>query len=292
MNYIHHLNAFFARVKYDNNLSTSHVSLYMALFQYWNFNRFNNPFPVYRANIMQASKVGSKNTYHKCIKELHQAGYIVFHPPLSKFLPAKITMLRFDLPKAEQQYKQLHLFKSGKEDSMCLKNGMDSVPDLTTTRPKSEPIYVPKMGHNIKLNNKQINSVYETHKIFDLNKKINDATNEIARGENYDEDCNTASPGGSVVSGDSGSIRKGFLGKLTLPELETFFQQNDYPLLEAKKFFYYNEAKGWMLNDKIQITDWKSIAHKWMIKALEDKHKNSNTNHLHTDNDKNYSEPL
>src|SRR5688500_1091583 len=55
MNYIRHLNTFFSHVKTDTRLTSSHVSLYMALFQYWNFNRFQNPFSIYRENIMQLS---------------------------------------------------------------------------------------------------------------------------------------------------------------------------------------------------------------------------------------------
>ena len=89
MNYIRHMNSFFTIVKNDAALTSSHISLYMALFQYWNYNRFQNPFPVYRENIMNLSKIGSKNTYHKCIKELHDAKYIYYHPSPSKFLPVR-----------------------------------------------------------------------------------------------------------------------------------------------------------------------------------------------------------
>src|SRR6266704_1135254 len=96
MNYIRHLNTFFSRVKADSQLSCNHISLYMALFQYWNYNRFEGAFPVYRANLMQLSKIGSKNTYHKCIKELHHAGYIRYHPAINKYLPVKVSMRRFD----------------------------------------------------------------------------------------------------------------------------------------------------------------------------------------------------
>src|SRR5437868_13706457 len=110
------------------------------------------------------------------------------------------------------------------------------------------------MGHLIKHNNKHINSVAKTHKIFDLNKKINDATNNLIGRENNFETSHTPSPGNVVSNksaGNHGSFRQGFTGIITLAELETFFRENNYPAIEARKFFYYNEAKGWMLNEKI-----------------------------------------
>src|SRR4051812_29871088 len=116
MNYIRHLNAFFSFVRNDERLACSHVSLYLALFQYWNFNRFQNPFPVYRLNLMQLSKIGSKNTYHKCIRHLHDAGYIIYHPPVSKFQVVQISLKRLDLKEEDQlMYKQLDLFSTNND---------------------------------------------------------------------------------------------------------------------------------------------------------------------------------
>ncbi len=110
MNYIRHLNAFYSFVKSDDQLTSSHLSLYMALFQYWNYNRFQNPFPIYRDNLMQLSKIGSKNTYHKCIKDLHLARYIFYHQPLSKFQPVKISIKRLDKDEVVKKYIQLDFF--------------------------------------------------------------------------------------------------------------------------------------------------------------------------------------
>jgi hypothetical protein len=120
MNYIRHLQAFYYHVKRDNRLATTHVSLYMAIFQYWNYNRFQNPFRINRDDLMALSKIGSKNTYHRCIKELHQAGYIHYNPPLSKFQPVKLSVSRLD-PKDEEkinkQLKSLAQKKVGFTDS-------------------------------------------------------------------------------------------------------------------------------------------------------------------------------
>ena len=42
----------------DNRLNPSHISLYLALFQYWNLNRFSNPVSICRGEIMKLSKIG------------------------------------------------------------------------------------------------------------------------------------------------------------------------------------------------------------------------------------------
>ena len=231
MNYIRHLNAFFSSIRSDNRLTSSHVSLYLALFQYWNFNRFQNPFPVYRVNMMQLSKIGSKNTYHKCIKELHLAQYIHYHPPASKFQPVRISMIRLDIKEEVTNYKQLDLFS--------INNGTDSVPNLTDTSTDFDTGTVPNVGQYIKPNNKQLNSVPGTPtEIFKRNKKLSEKINELAG-----------------------------VPKLvpTLEEVEEFFKSSNYPEEEAKKFFHYNNGRNWMLSDKFPIKNWNAIAHKWML---------------------------
>ena len=68
INYIKHLNAVFNQFSKDNRLNPTHISLYIALFQLWNLNRFLEEFFINRDEVMQLSKIGSKSTYHRCIK--------------------------------------------------------------------------------------------------------------------------------------------------------------------------------------------------------------------------------
>ena len=143
MNYIKHLNAFFSIVKQDNRLTASHVSLYLALFQYWNFNRFQNPFPVYRENIMQLSKIGSKNTYHKCIRELHECKYIYCHPDTQKYQPVKISMVPLDKLVAQDR-NQLDLFSTKIDKQPCPNIDTQPCTDIDT-------LSRPKIGLHIKM---------------------------------------------------------------------------------------------------------------------------------------------
>jgi hypothetical protein len=96
MNYIKHLTSFFERILLDKNLNPTHVSLYIALFQFWSINRFQNPISITRAEVMCISKISSKATYHKCMRDLDDKGYLKYKPT---FNPYKGSMVRlFDFP--------------------------------------------------------------------------------------------------------------------------------------------------------------------------------------------------
>ena len=78
MNYIKHLTGFFNKISNENAINPTHISLYLALFQCWNVNRFKNPTGISREEIMKASKINSKATYHKCMKELQALGFMEY----------------------------------------------------------------------------------------------------------------------------------------------------------------------------------------------------------------------
>ncbi|TYB74071.1 hypothetical protein ES674_14930 [Bizionia myxarmorum] len=95
MNYIKHLNAVFQQFSKDNRLNPTHVSLYMAFFQLWNHNRFPEQFHFNREEVMNLSKIGSKSTYHRCVKELNHYKNLIYHPSHNPFKGSKINMLIF-----------------------------------------------------------------------------------------------------------------------------------------------------------------------------------------------------
>lgn len=95
MNYIKQLTAAMERFAADNRLNPTHVSLYLALFQYWNLARFKNPVSISRDEIMRLSKIGSKVTYHRCIKDLHHWGYLQYDPSHNPFKGSHVYMFNF-----------------------------------------------------------------------------------------------------------------------------------------------------------------------------------------------------
>lgn len=82
MNYIHHLNNFYLQLDKDERLKALHISLYMALFQCWNYNHFPLVFNITRTRLMQTSRIGNKNT-------------IRYYPSLHIGHLAKVTIIPF-----------------------------------------------------------------------------------------------------------------------------------------------------------------------------------------------------
>ncbi len=97
MNYIRHLNGFFQRLERDKRMNSYHISLYLSCFQIWNLNRFKNPISVNRFEMMRLSRIGSVNTYARCIKQLHAWGYIEYFPSANLHIGSTISCIRFDI---------------------------------------------------------------------------------------------------------------------------------------------------------------------------------------------------
>ena len=87
------LSSFFVSIRSDNRISTSHISLYMALFECWNQNDFQNPVTIKRKQVMEAAKISGLATYHRCIKELHEYGYIVYLPSYNSAIGSQVIIL-------------------------------------------------------------------------------------------------------------------------------------------------------------------------------------------------------
>ena len=95
INYIKHLNAVFVHVSKDSRLNPTHISLYFALFYLWNTNFFRDEFYINRDDVMKLSKIGSRTTYHRCIKELNHWSYFEYMPSHNSFHGSKIRMFNF-----------------------------------------------------------------------------------------------------------------------------------------------------------------------------------------------------
>lgn len=95
MNYIKHLNAVLLKFSEDSRLNPTHISMYLALFQFWNLNRFSDEFYIDRQETMQLSKIGSKTTYHRCLKNLSDWQYIKYLPSHNPFKGSRIKMAIF-----------------------------------------------------------------------------------------------------------------------------------------------------------------------------------------------------
>src|SRR5690606_9995843 len=73
-----------------------HLGLYYSLFHQWNSVKFQNPISICRSELMRTSKIGSANTYTRCLRELHKYGYIEYKPSQNPYRGSLVNLYRFD----------------------------------------------------------------------------------------------------------------------------------------------------------------------------------------------------
>jgi hypothetical protein len=295
MNYIRHLNAFFFQhVKRDKRLTANHVSLYLALFQFWNYNRFQNPFPVSREGVMGITGIGSKNTYHKCLKDLHDFGYVYYKRSAGKFQKSQVHLVRLDIQKKEEELKQLDLFEGKNFCQDLPEENAVTVPNPVQQNPDSNvPDLIPAQSHICD----RPGPTFDTGTVPNLGLVIKYKLLNERKGEK------TLPPSGKNFlkngQGENAVSTRPAEKKYARPEITrvlSFFTKNNYPDLEAKKFFNHYQSNGWLVGGISPMTDWQSSAHKWMLNAEKFKsrtnQKNPNKSAADYRIDKDFSEPL
>jgi len=95
VNFIHQFLSAMDKVSEKPEMNPSHVSLYIALFTMWNYSHFKNPISISRKEVMTVSKIGSKHTYHKCLKDLHKMGFLKYFPSHNPMKGSLIEMFIF-----------------------------------------------------------------------------------------------------------------------------------------------------------------------------------------------------
>ena len=275
MNYIKHLTGFFEKVAIDKTLNPTHVSLYIALFQFWNCNRFKNPISINRDEVMRISKISSKATYHKCLKNLHSLGYINYEPSYNPFKGSHVILFNFSedlkpLPKSERKPKNEPLNELVSEQALNK--------SCTSSETGTEQAVVPSINYinntNI-LNNKNVSNLEK------LTKNFEEINNLDLKNENSKE--------------EKSSAKKEEKLQPSIEEVKTYFQENNFPEQEAQKFFNYFKSVGWLVGGKTPMVDWQAAAQNWMINApkfISNAEQPNRAKQLNTTTDKDYSEPL
>lgn len=281
MNYIKHLTGFFEKVAIDRTLNPTHVSLYIALFQFWNCNRFKNPISINRDEVMRISKISSKATYHKCLKNLHSLGYINYQPSYNPFKGSHVILFNFSedlkpLSKSERRTKNELLFEQVNEQALNK--------SYTSSETGSEQAVVPSINYinntNI-LNDKNVSNLEKQSKNFE---EIDNSSNIIITSSEVE-----------MSKEEKSSAKKEEKLQPTIEEVKTYFQDNNFPEQEAQKFFNYFKSVGWLVGGKIPMVDWQAAAQNWIINApnfISNTEQPNRAKQLNTTTDKDYSEPL
>ena len=275
MNYIKHLTGFFEKVAIDKTLNPTHVSLYIALFQFWNCNRFKNPISINRDEVMRISKISSKATYHKCLKNLHSLGYINYEPSYNPFKGSHVILFNFSeelkpLPKSERKPKNEPLIELVSEQALNK--------SCTSSETGTEQAVVPSINY---INNTNILNDKNVSNLEKHSKNFVEINNLDLKNENSKE--------------EKSSAKKEEKLQPSIEEVKTYFQENNFPEQEAQKFYNYFKSVGWLVGGKTPMVDWQAAAQNWMINApkfISNAEQPNRAKQLNTTTDKDYSEPL
>jgi len=291
MNYIKHLSGFFNRVSEDWTLNPTHVSLYIALFHYWNINRFQNPISLTRDEVMRISKISSKATYHKCIKDLDNKGYIKYEPSNNPFRGSLATLIDFSESTEVVQKKACSPKKNLPNNELVMNKQRTG--SETSTETTNEQVLVSSINNTNIKNNSNIQNDLN----LDEQAKNFENDNEFLKTETSEkkEKSSAKKEKDFFVTSSVSSREQSKDEKPTIAEVKTYFLQQNFPELEANKFFNYFSSVGWLIGGKIPMVDWQAAAQNWMLNAIKFKSYEKppdRAKHLNTENDKDYSEPL
>lgn len=93
MNGTRQIVGFYDAISGDQRISTTHISLYMALFRAWLVNGYENPVSLERASIMSDAKISARSTYNKCLRELHEYGYLRYIPSFNSWIRSQVFIV-------------------------------------------------------------------------------------------------------------------------------------------------------------------------------------------------------
>ena len=314
MNYIKHLTGFFEKVAIDKTLNPTHVSLYIALFQFWNCNRFKNPISINRDEVMRISKISSKATYHKCLKNLHSLGYINYEPSYNPFKGSHVILFNFSedlkpLPKSERKPKNEPLIELVSEQALNK--------SCTSSETGTEQAVVPSINY---INNTNILNEKNVSNLKKQVKNFEEINNSDLKNENSEKEKSSAKKEKeemlktlendnrqmlqTFANSDENQIKNSWQKSSAkkeeklepeIEEVKTYFQKNNFPEQEAQKFFNYFKSVGWLVGGKTPMVDWQAAAQNWMINApkfISNAEQPNRAKQLNTTTDKDYAEPL
>ena len=278
MNYIKHLTGFFEKVSADFDLNPTHISLYMAVFQLWNQNRFQNPICISRDELMRISKIASYATYHKCIRELDERNFVKYMPSYNPFKGSTLEVVNLDFFTKPIQKKEIKKLKTQQKIKQVNEQAVEQVAELGIEQVLNKHCTSAELLPYIN-NTNIINRVNgRAQKKPDINCDFL-LENEPQSKKKLRE-------------------KKGIEPVEKIPpvweDILPFFKEKNNSEVEAQKFYNHFQSNGWLVGGKSKMKDWRAAARNWMLNANKFQPKSNvpQPNHLHTPNSKNYAEPL
>jgi len=276
MNYIKHLTGFFEKVSIDFELNPTHISLYMAVFQLWNQNRFQNPIGISRDELMRISKISSTATFHKCIKELSTKGYVIYSPSYNPFKGSTLEVINLDYYTKPVQKKEIRKLKSLSKNEQVIEQVIKQDNEQALNKYQTSSKHVPYIN-----NTNNLNIVNEHNQKNEVDNQKNLEIETLLDAEKNAKKKLREKKGTEQIPPDWELVM-------------AFFKDKQIPLVEAEKFFNHFQSNGWLVGGKSKMKDWKAAARNWILNSIKFQGTTATPqpNHLHTPNFKNYAEPL
>jgi len=278
MNYIKHLSCFFNKIVHDTDLNPTHVSLYMALFQSWNINRFQNPISITRNEVMRISKIFSKATYHKCVNELHQKGYINYVPSHNPFKGSLVWVIELETNELPQTKKEQRNSKFRQPIEHPIEQVVNKF--QTTTLP------TPRQALVSSINNTNNTNFSKSENGHTLEKKSEDE-NQTAKETN---------PKKKKLREKKEKLQSEIIPP-KVEDVKSYFLSLDTDENEAERFFNHFQSNGWLVGGKSKMKNWQASANNWIMnlqsfKPIQVAAATPVPGNLKTSNQKKYDEPL
>ena len=86
------LSVFFAAIRNEKKITTSHISLYVTLFLLWSDADFTGPILITRQKVMKIAKIRGVATFHKCMKDLSELGLIQYLPSYNPAASSRVYL--------------------------------------------------------------------------------------------------------------------------------------------------------------------------------------------------------
>lgn len=288
MNYIKHLTGFFNRISNEESLNPTHISLYLTLFQCWNVNRFKNPITISRDEMMKGSKIASKATYHKCIKELQRLKFLDYFPSYNPYSGTEVFMINFS---------EANNFSQTISDTTSSNND-PTTPIFDQTEPQNEHV-----NGQVAEQVSELPYIYNNKQTSKNIKNIDIDTNF----QNFDDDLflknKLEEKEKSSAKKENEFITSSAVEKPKLETVKEYFKFQNFTEFEAERFFNYYSSIGWLIGGKTKMKDWQAAARNWMLntpkfsinlpnQTAQKSNPQTRAYNLNATIDKNYGEPL
>lgn len=258
VNFIHQFLLSIEKISETPEMNPTHVSLYISLFALWNLNQFRNPISINRREVMSISRIGSKHTYHKCLRDLHKMNFLKYFPSHN---PLKGSLI------------EMFIFSTSAEQVLN-----DSKGKIGTSE---KQVLHPSLNNTKNLNNKQY-VIGEDVKSEKANSELISTTLK-SNGEGNSKKTSFKSPTMDEVL----SFFKIAVSKYNIP-------QRVAPI-ESEKFYNYYSSKGWKVGSKAPMKDWKAAVNNWLLnynKFNQIPTSKNEAGKLHNREEKSYNIPL